>query len=284
MTVQELYDSSVVSLQKAIAYSKGSQSQAYHRPHQKTYSLRGPQDCSFTRPRYGLSGPHFEKLAYSKQSGLFPITRPEGWRVAERTARLRRENAAELRHIQQGKLQPTPQMISHVNRTFDHGLVDKYTDEEWEDPFALPKLRTLKKLRSPGSGVDPADPMFAQSKWLYDTPGVITPDQLNILLLDGSSSHATYRRVVPPRILLQWEWQLLLIGQTLSSGRGPALFTKSLTGAPVKASSQLVSGKRPKARNIIQSQQGCPTGCRAIRRFKVHAITVACGRRAECQS
>ncbi|KAG8249924.1 Assists the folding of proteins upon ATP hydrolysis [Homalodisca vitripennis] len=63
---------------------------------------------------------------------------------------------------------------------------------------------------------------------------------LNILLLDGSSSHATYRRVALPRILLQWEWQLLLIGQTLSSGRGPAPFTKSLTGAPVKASSQLL--------------------------------------------
>ncbi|KAG8333873.1 hypothetical protein J6590_101553 [Homalodisca vitripennis] len=64
--------------------------------------------------------------------------------------------------------------------------------------------------------------------------------QLNILLLDGPSRHATYRRVALPRILLQWEWQLLLIGQTLSSGRGPAPFTKSLTGAPVKASSQLL--------------------------------------------
>ncbi|KAG8326374.1 hypothetical protein J6590_044362 [Homalodisca vitripennis] len=63
---------------------------------------------------------------------------------------------------------------------------------------------------------------------------------LNILLLDGPSRHATYRRVALPRILLQWEWQLLLIGQTLSSGRGPAPFTKSLTGAPVKASSQLL--------------------------------------------
>ncbi|KAG8294332.1 Importin-11, partial [Homalodisca vitripennis] len=59
--------------------------------------------------------------------------------------------------------------------------------------------------------------------------------------LDGSSSHATYRWVALPRILLQWEWQLLLIGQTLSRGRGPAPFTKSLTGAPVKASSQMFS-------------------------------------------
>ncbi|KAG8305770.1 hypothetical protein J6590_062078 [Homalodisca vitripennis] len=58
--------------------------------------------------------------------------------------------------------------------------------------------------------------------------------------IDGPSRHATYRRVALPRILLQWEWQLLLIGQTLSSGRGPAPFTKSLTGAPVKASSQLL--------------------------------------------
>ncbi|KAG8310198.1 hypothetical protein J6590_068405 [Homalodisca vitripennis] len=63
-------------------------------------------------------------------------------------------------------------------------------------------------------------------------------------LRDGSSSHATYRRVALPGILLQWEWQLLLIGQTLSSGRGPAPFTKSLTGAPVKASSQLVRSVR----------------------------------------
>ncbi|KAG8337413.1 hypothetical protein J6590_024421 [Homalodisca vitripennis] len=82
---------------------------------------------------------------------------------------------------------------------------------------------------------------------------------------------------------LQWEWHWFLIRQTLSSGRGPAASTKSLTGAPIKASSQLVSEKRPKARNILQAPQGRPTGCRAIRRFKVHAITVACGRRAECQ-
>ncbi|KAG8326836.1 hypothetical protein J6590_032669 [Homalodisca vitripennis] len=65
-----------------------------------------------------------------------------------------------------------------------------------------------------------------------------------VFLGNGSSSHATYRRVALSRILLQWEWQLLLIGQTLSSGRGSAPFTKSLTGAPVKASSQLVRSVR----------------------------------------
>ncbi|KAG8274869.1 hypothetical protein J6590_098363, partial [Homalodisca vitripennis] len=123
-----------------------------------------------------------------------------------------------------------------------------------------------------GHGVEDKMPTIAIVAH-YDSFGVAP---LNILLLDGSSSHATYRRVALPRILLQWEWQLLLIGQTLSSGRGPAPFTKSLTGAPVKASSQLL-----KARNIIQAPQGCPRVCRAIRRFKVHAITVACGRRAE---
>uniref|UniRef100_A0A1B6HVK5 G domain-containing protein n=1 Tax=Homalodisca liturata TaxID=320908 RepID=A0A1B6HVK5_9HEMI len=142
----------------------------------------------------------------------FPIMRPEGWRVAERTARLRRENAAELRHIQQGKPQPTPQMISHVNRTFDHGLVDKYTDEEWEDPFALPKLRTLKKLRSPGSGVDPADPMFTQSKWLYDTPGVITPDQIINLLTTEELMMTIPQEPIVPRTFQVWEGQSLMVG------------------------------------------------------------------------
>ncbi|KAG8309153.1 hypothetical protein J6590_092758 [Homalodisca vitripennis] len=36
-------------------------------------------------------------------------------------------------------------------------------------------------------------------------------------------------------------------------------------------------------KHIIQAPRGRPTGCQAIRRFKVHAITVACGRRAEGQ-
>ncbi|KAG8321010.1 letm1 and EF-hand domain-containing protein 1, mitochondrial [Homalodisca vitripennis] len=141
-------------------------------------------------------------------------------------------------------------------------LIDKAKEEKKTD-FELTFPALLTRIRG--------GPLQAQN--------VIA---LNILLLDGSSSHATYRRVALPRILLQWERQWLLIGQTLSSGRGPAPFTKPLTGAPVKASSQLVSEKRQKARNIIQALQGRPTGCRAIRRFKVHTITVACGRCAEC--
>ncbi|KAG8263663.1 ATP-binding cassette sub- A member 1 [Homalodisca vitripennis] len=82
--------------------------------------------------------------------------------------------------------------------------------------------------------LDAAESVVADLNRLASLVQGITSRQVQVK--DGSSSHATYRRVALPRILLQWEWQLLLIGQTLSSGSCPAPFTKPLTGAPVKAS------------------------------------------------
>ncbi|KAG8262076.1 hypothetical protein J6590_061128 [Homalodisca vitripennis] len=51
--------------------------------------------------------------------------------------------------------------------------------------------------------------------------------------------------------------------------------SEQLLGQP-----QTFQGCSQKARNIIiiQAPQGRPTGCRAIRRFKVHAITGTCGK------
>ncbi|KAG8312726.1 WD40 repeat protein [Homalodisca vitripennis] len=87
------------------------------------------------------------------------------------------------------------------------------------------------------------DPNQVQGIWapnMDDATCATVNHKYRLITYGRKSRHATYRRVALPRILLQWEWQLLLIGQTLSSGRGPAPFTKSLTEAPVKASSQLL--------------------------------------------
>lgn len=70
---------------------------------------------------------------------------------------------------------------AQVNRTFSHGNTDKYSDDYWDDPFAMPKMTTLRRLKVSGSGLDTSDPEFVNSKWLFDTPGVITPDQVSFI-------------------------------------------------------------------------------------------------------
>ncbi|KAG8266700.1 General transcription factor IIF subunit 2 [Homalodisca vitripennis] len=132
--------------------------------------------------------------------------------------------------------------------------VPKYIANRWEKAPGNIEVGKLKITKNPGQKAQ-VSLSLSESVLCLKEPGeenipkdhrldvsMVTKQTLGVFshYSHGSSRHATYRRVALPRILLQWEWQLLLIGQTLSSGRGPAPFTKSLTGAPVKASSQLL--------------------------------------------
>ncbi|KAL4713567.1 hypothetical protein ACJJTC_006155 [Scirpophaga incertulas] len=103
----------------------------------------------------------------------FPINRPSGWKIAERTRRLKSEARLkkmeeEIRKAQEhGKPHAdAPLLIGHIGRTFS------IPDVESLDFNKKQKMEVLNEK----------DKLFVKSKWLYDTPGVILPDQVLGLL------------------------------------------------------------------------------------------------------
>lgn len=58
----------------------------------------------------------------------------------------------------------------HIGRTFQAERPDSGLDQ-----FSM---KTYTEGSRPLSGLDPSDEDYAQSKWCYDTPGVVHPDQV----------------------------------------------------------------------------------------------------------
>lgn len=106
----------------------------------------------------------------------FPINRPSGWKIHQRTRRLKTE--AKLMKIEkqirkeQIRGQPqreTPALIGHIGRTF-------FDPRQFQDVFHNPTEKQKFMV------LDEKDELFVNSKWLYDTPGVVHPDQVLSLL------------------------------------------------------------------------------------------------------
>ncbi|CAK1599267.1 unnamed protein product [Parnassius mnemosyne] len=102
----------------------------------------------------------------------FPINRPSGWKIHQRQQRLKSEAHLlklenEIRRGQvKGKIfNDAPSLIGHIGRTFSKPVSDE-TDE----------------VKVPIKVMDEKHELFANSKWFYDTPGVIHPDQVLSLL------------------------------------------------------------------------------------------------------
>ncbi|XP_072935398.1 nitric oxide-associated protein 1 [Epargyreus clarus] len=104
----------------------------------------------------------------------FPINRPSAWKMGERFTRLKAEaklikieKKIRKEQMQGQKHIEMPSLISHIGRTFtDYRVQDENIAEKQT------KMLTLNEKHE----------VFAQSKWFYDTPGVIHPDQVLSLL------------------------------------------------------------------------------------------------------
>lgn len=105
----------------------------------------------------------------------FPINRPSGWKIYERTRRLKSEAKLmkmekQIRRAQSNGRAPAdaPILIGHIGRSF--------SEPGAETPGDLTdKHRKMMVL-------DEKDELFVNSKWFYDTPGVVHPDQVLSLL------------------------------------------------------------------------------------------------------
>lgn len=146
----------------------------------------------------------------------FPILRPSGWRLYLRTQRLMqeqmlRENERELRLLQR-KMKSTntenTQLTGHVKRTFRTDPRKNKTS----DQFSVPNIHMLKHLKADGSGLNPNDPDFQHSRWVYDTPGVVHSGQIIDLLTTEELVNSLPKDVILPRTFQVRPRQSLFIG------------------------------------------------------------------------
>ncbi|XP_021188141.3 nitric oxide-associated protein 1 isoform X1 [Helicoverpa armigera] len=133
----------------------------------------------------------------------FPINRPSGWKIYQRSRRLNSEAKLykvekQIRNAQlDGKI-PTeaPALIGHIGRSFSelHDLDKNETFKEKKNIF------------------DEKDKLFANSKWLYDTPGVIHPDQVLSLLSTEELLVTIPKQLIRPQTYFLYEGSTIFIG------------------------------------------------------------------------
>ncbi|KAF5303845.1 hypothetical protein FQR65_LT08102 [Abscondita terminalis] len=140
----------------------------------------------------------------------FPILRPSGWRLFTRTKRLQAMNKINAAKTIMNKrlLKETGEakyatLIGHIDRTFTPEMFQT----EAQDPFAVSGHSNASGRAK--LGINEKDPLFAASKWCYDTPGVVHPEQI-IHLLTAEELTLTL-----PRELMQPKTFGIRLGQTV---------------------------------------------------------------------
>lgn len=123
----------------------------------------------------------------------FPILRPSDIRVYQRYARLfseRNQRAAldKLRRDQakESGYTSAAQLIGHVGRTFEQR-------EEVKDAFAM------ASGTKPITTLNERKPEYREARWVYDTPGVMQPDQITTLLTTKELLHLQPEKMLKPR-------------------------------------------------------------------------------------
>lgn len=136
----------------------------------------------------------------------FPINRPSGWKIYQRTRRLKSEAKLmkmerEIRKSQLVGNEPVqaPTLIGHIGRTFSD---DRDYHEETVDKYEQRNLMVL----------DEKHELFAHSKWFYDTPGVIHPDQVLSLLSTDELLLTIPKQLIKPQTYYLHKGQTFFIG------------------------------------------------------------------------
>lgn len=123
----------------------------------------------------------------------FPILRPSDIRVYQRYARLfseRNQRAAldKLRRDQakESGYTSAAQLIGNVGRTFEQR-------EEVNDAFSM------ASGTKPITTLNERKPEYREARWVYDTPGVMQPDQITTLLTTKELLHLQPEKMLKPR-------------------------------------------------------------------------------------
>ncbi|XP_013187958.2 nitric oxide-associated protein 1 [Amyelois transitella] len=134
----------------------------------------------------------------------FPINRPSGWKIYQRTRRLKAEAKLmkvekEIRKAQLQGMTPKepPTLMGHIGRSF--------SEEYIQNTEVAEKLRKLMVI-------DEKHFLFAKSKWFYDTPGVMHPDQVLSLLSTEELLLTLPKKVIRPQTYYLHKGSTIFIG------------------------------------------------------------------------
>lgn len=132
----------------------------------------------------------------------FPINRPSEHKIIQRSIRLKSvakliKYEEDIRQAQvQGKLPPTlPSLMGHIGRTFTD--LDKFH----YDSVAISEM-----------GLNENNKLFAHSKWFYDTPGIIHPDQVLSCLTTEELLVTLPKMLIRPQTYYLYEGSTIFIG------------------------------------------------------------------------
>ncbi|XP_058056072.1 nitric oxide-associated protein 1 [Anopheles bellator] len=136
----------------------------------------------------------------------FPILRPSDYRLFVRTQRLQHDRH-KLRNAptnERSKQQEPATMIGYIGRTFDKER------QETLDGFSVTQ-RT--GANTPIPMLNEKNEVYARSKWCYDTPGVVQPEQiLDLLTTEEILRTVPNRRIRPRAYLLKKGMTIFLAG------------------------------------------------------------------------
>ncbi|XP_050436060.1 nitric oxide-associated protein 1 [Adelges cooleyi] len=151
----------------------------------------------------------------------FPIMRPSNWRLYLRTQRLMREKKQHIiekqlendqKRLSKMKINNVPSIIGRLGQTFYKPKGASHENEKL-DPFSSDSaIIDPNRVTSSTIGLDDKDPTLAHSKWLYDTPGVVHPDQSINLLTTEELMLSLPSASIEPRTYCLRSMQTLFIG------------------------------------------------------------------------
>uniref|UniRef100_A0A182RIK8 G domain-containing protein n=2 Tax=Anopheles funestus TaxID=62324 RepID=A0A182RIK8_ANOFN len=140
----------------------------------------------------------------------FPILRPSDYRLFLRTNRLKQEQYIQranqrLRREQSKATSDVkhPTLLGHIGRTFER---------EQEEAFDHFSLTQRSGGPTPILTLNENNEKYINSKWCYDTPGVVQPDQILDLLTTEEILLTISRRMIRPRVYLLKPGMTLFVG------------------------------------------------------------------------
>ncbi|EFN77969.1 Uncharacterized protein C4orf14-like protein [Harpegnathos saltator] len=140
----------------------------------------------------------------------FPILNPQRWRLYLRRMRLQQEQkelqTEEQTRVEQFKRTSKLKYVtlqSRIGKTF----ISKSKLQQSNDPFAIEKYsKNMQKL-----GFDETKDEYKYSRWCYDTPGTIQPDQVLDLLTTVELLSVLPKKIIAPRTFILYPDQSIFL-------------------------------------------------------------------------
>lgn len=136
----------------------------------------------------------------------FPLLRPSHSRLYERKQRLTEQNVKFKKVKEYTSDVGLATLAGYIGRTFADEKHEEKMDQFSLDSNKLPR-NSIKVL-----GINDSHPDYSASKWCYDTPGTVQPDQIINLLTHEELMKVLPRQLIKPQTFSLTSGKTLFIG------------------------------------------------------------------------